>query len=128
MASDDTFTAEVPKDIEEHENFTNWEEEVDGSQLTKIEAARAKIENEGLVTSAKSLEDGLFEKKWRNGLRVYFAVVQDEEGRKTLLLLGSGKGKEQDKAIKKSRKALADYKVVEENIKYDPNKKKKEDS
>lgn len=123
MASDDTFTAEVPQEVEEHENFDKWEDKIDGSQLTRIEAAKDKIENEGLITNAKNLKDGLYEKKWRNGLRLYFAVVEDEEGKKTLLLLGSGKDKEQDKAIKKSRKALEDYQVVKEDIKYNPNKK-----
>lgn len=123
MASDDTFTAEVPQEVEEHENFDKWEDKIDGSQLTRIEAAKDKIENEGLITNAKNLKDGLYEKKWRNGLRLYFAVVEDEEGKKTLLLLGSGKDKEQDKAIKKSRKALEDYQVVKEDIKYSPNKK-----
>ena len=123
MASDDTFTAEVPQEVEEHENFDKWEDKIDGSQLTRIEAAKDKIESEGLITNAKDLKDGLYEKKWRNGLRLYFAVVEDEEGKKTLLLLGSGKNKEQDKAIKKSRKALEDYQVVKEDIKYNPNKK-----
>lgn len=123
MASDDTFTAEVPQEVEEHENFDKWEDKIDGSQLTRIEAAKDKIESEGLITNAKDLKDGLYEKKWRNGLRLYFAVVEDEEGKKTLLLLGSGKDKEQNKAIKKSRKALEDYQVVKEDIKYNPNKK-----
>lgn len=123
MASDDTFTAEVPQDVVEHENFDKWEDKIDGSQLTRIEAAKDKIESEGLITNAKDLKDGLYEKKWRNGLRLYFAVVEDEEGKKTLLLLGSGKDKEQDKAIKKSRKALENYEVVKEDIKYNPNKK-----
>ena len=85
MASDDTFTAEVPTEIEEHENFDKWEEKIDGTLLTKIEAAREKIQNSGHVTNTKDLKDGLYEKKWggRSGLRLYFAIVEDEEGRKS---------------------------------------------
>jgi len=123
MASDDTFTAQVPQEIEEHENFDKWEDRIDGSQLTRIEAAKSTIEKEGLITNAKDLKDGLFEKKWRNGLRLYFALVKDVKGKKTLLLLGSGKDKEQTKAIKKSKKALENYELVKEDIKYNPNKK-----
>lgn len=123
MASDDTFTAEVPREVLEHENFGKWEDKIDGSQLTRIESTKDKIENAGLITNAKDLKDGLYEKKWKNGLRLYFAVVEDEKGKKTLLLLGSGKDKEQDKAIRKSRRALEDYQVVKEDIKYNPSKK-----
>ena len=123
MASDDTFTAEVPKEVEEHGNFNKWEDKIDGSQLIKIEAAKEKIVNEGLVTNAKDLKDGLYEKKWKSGLRLYFAVIEKEKGRKTLLLLGSGKDKEQDKAIRKSKKALEEYQVVKEDIKYNSSKK-----
>jgi putative component of toxin-antitoxin plasmid stabilization module len=120
MASDDTFTAVVPREVEEDVNYVDWEP--DGSQATRIEAARAKIENDGLVTSAKDLKDGLYEKKWGNGLRLYFAVIEKEGGRKTLLLLGSGKGNDQDKAIKKAKDSLKNYRVVTENIKYDSSK------
>lgn len=118
MASDDTFTAEVPKAIEEDPNYVDWEDDVDGSQVTRIEAAKEKIKNEGLVTSTKDLKDGLYEKKWGSGLRLYFAVIEKEDGKKTLLLLGSGKGQDQNKAINKAKATLKNYKVVKENIKY----------
>ena len=118
MASNDTFTAEVPKEIEEDPAFTEWENDTDGSLLLKVEAARTKVENEGVITSAKDLTDGLYEKKWKSGLRLYFAVV-DKNGKKTLLLLGSGKGKDQDKAIKKAHEILKGYVVIKESIKKD---------
>jgi putative addiction module killer protein len=111
MASNDTFTAEVPKEIEEDPAFKEWREKVDGSHDVKIEAAIEKIKNEGVVTSAKDLQDGLYEKKWNSGLRLYFAVIEKANGKKTLLILGSGKGKEQDRAIKESKKILKGYQV-----------------
>jgi hypothetical protein len=64
MSSRDTFTAEVPREIEKDESFKDWEDDLDGSLLIKLEAAIEKIENEGVVTSAKDLGEGLYEKKW----------------------------------------------------------------
>lgn len=116
MASKDTFTAEVPKRILETDEYKDWKDQLDGSQDTKIEAAREKIESEGVVTSAKSLGDGLHEKKWASGLRLYFAIVKDENGQAALLVLGSGKGREQDKAIKNSKKFLKKYTVYQGSI------------
>lgn len=116
MASKDTFTAEVPKETEEHPDFKDWIAATDGSQLKKIEAALKSIRNSGIVTSAKDLGDGLYEKKWKSGLRLYFAVVENE-GKKTLLVVGSRKGKGQKAAIKKSKSILVNYNVSRENIK-----------
>lgn len=115
MSSRDTFTAEVPKEIEEDQAYIDWEADLDGSLYNKVEAAREKIESDGIITSAKDLGDGLYEKKWNSGLRLYFAVIE-KEGRKTLLLLGSGKGRDQDRAIEQSKKKLSSYTVVRESI------------
>jgi putative component of toxin-antitoxin plasmid stabilization module len=117
MASDDTFTAEVPKEVIETDAYRAWADAITGTDLEKAEAAIEKIENEGVITSAKSLEDGLYEKKWKSGLRLYFAVVKGEKGKNTLLVLGSGKGAAQNKAIKESRKLLETYTVVPGSIK-----------
>jgi hypothetical protein len=65
MASDDTFTAVVPKDIEVHTNFDKWEDKIDGSLLSRVEAAKEKIKTQGLVTNTKDLSCGLYEKKWK---------------------------------------------------------------
>lgn len=89
---------------------------MDGYHSIKVDAAREKIAAEGVITSAKSLGDGLYEKKWQSGLRLYFAVVKDSDDKATLLLLGSGKGKDQDKAIKKTRDILQGYIVNKKNI------------
>jgi putative component of toxin-antitoxin plasmid stabilization module len=117
MASDDIFNAGVPKEVEEDAEFVDWSDDIDGSQLILIEAAKEKIKNLGVVSSTKDLQDGLYEKKWKNGLRLYFAVIENSKGQRTLLLLGSGKGLEQDKAIRKSREILKKYKVVKTSIK-----------
>ncbi|MBT3984560.1 MAG: hypothetical protein HOE90_24600 [Bacteriovoracaceae bacterium] len=117
MASKDTFTAEVPKEFETTDEYTKWKEAIDGSLKDYVEAAESKIENDGLITNAKKLENGLYERKWKNGLRVYFSVVIKDE-QKTLLILGSGKGKEQAKAIKQCEKILEEYNVYTGEIKF----------
>lgn len=117
MSSDDVFIALVPKAIEETEEFIKWSADIDGRLLILIEAAKEKIKSFGIVSNTKNLQNGLYEKKWKNGLRLYFAVIEDHSGKETLLILGSGKGKEQDKAIIKSREILKNYKVVKTNLK-----------
>lgn len=115
MSSKDTFTAEVPKEIIEDAAYTDWEDGLDGSLQPRVQAARDLIENEGTVTSVKDLGDGLYEKKWNSGLRLYFSVVEFS-GQKTLLLLGSGKGRDQDKAISTAKKNLSSYTVTRTSI------------
>lgn len=117
MVSAHTFTAVVPKEIEEAPGYVDWEDSVDGSQFRKIEIAKTQIIREGLVSNTKNLGHGLYEKKWNNGLRLYFAIILQYDGSKTLLLLGSGKGREQGIAIRRAYEVLSDYKVVRENIK-----------
>ena len=113
----DTFTAEVPKEIEEHSDYLDWMENLDGTQEIKVMAALEKIESEGLITSVKKLDEGLFEKKWNSGLRLYFSVIERADKTKTLLLLGSGKGREQNKAINRAKESLKNYKVFKDDIK-----------
>ncbi len=114
----DTFTANVPKTVIEHPDFSMWLEDLDGSQSIKIVAAISKIESEGLVTSTKNLGEGLYEKKWVSGLRLYFAVIE-LRGKKTLLLLGSGKGFDQNRSIMRARASLSLYEVCKEKLKRD---------
>lgn len=114
MGFNDTFTAVVPQEIIEDPSFAEWEDELDGSLFPRVEAALITIATQGLVTSVKDLSHGLYEKKWNSGLRLYFAVVQ-RNGKKTLLLLGSGKG-DQSKAIVKARQVLSAYNVITESI------------
>ncbi len=115
MSSKDTFTAMVPKELIEDEVYMKWEDDLDGSLLLRVQAARDTIEADGIITNVKDLGEGLYEKKWNSGLRLYFAIVE-RSGRKTLILLGSGKGKEQDRAISTAKQSLIKYSVVRENI------------
>jgi len=122
VVSGDTFTAEVPREIKEHDNFKKWLENTDNTQLIRVGAFKEKILSQGLVTNAKNLKDGLYERKWKSGLRVYFAIIQEADGRKTLILLGSGKDREQYKSILVAKNELKKYRVVKEDIKFNPGK------
>lgn len=113
----DTVTVEVPTEYIETEEFKKWRESLDKSNSPKIDTMIDKLSDVGVITNSKALPDGLYEKKYTNGLRVYFAVII-KDGKKTLLLLGSGKGKEQQKAIKSSEKELADYEVFKGDISF----------
>ena len=128
MAADDSFVAEVPKEVVEHEDFVKGADETDGSLLTRIESAVSTIKCDGVIPNAKSLGDGLYERKWKNGLRMFFAVVEigdRERKQQTLLILGSGKDRGQQKAIDRSKENLKRYSVFLGSIKLGDRKEEK---
>lgn len=49
MSSKDAFTAEVPKDIIEDEVYTKWEDDLDGSLLPRVLAARATCQSYSII-------------------------------------------------------------------------------
>lgn len=106
MVSLDTFTAAVPRRIIETTDFLAWKRKLDGGCVLRLEAVDERIQADGIITGVKSLGDGLYERKWASGLRLYFAVVYDSSERAVLFLLGSGKGLEQNRAIIKARQNL----------------------
>lgn len=109
MGSPDTFIVKVPTAVVEGEDFQEWLVEAEVDQFDKVQSMIDRIEYEGVITSVKDLGLGLYEKKWATGLRVYFAVVHDNQW--TLLILGSGKGHHQSKAIMRSRKLMMGYQI-----------------
>ena len=65
-----------------------------------------RIRHNGHFGDAKGLGEGLFELRWKNGLRVYFSYVVDMNGRAILMLLGGDKDG-QNRDIRKARNILA---------------------
>lgn len=113
MASKDTYSASVPKEIEKANEFVDWyDNHMDGSYRSRVDAMEAAILENGAITNVKDLGNGLYEKKWNNGLRVYFSAVV-KNGNKTLLIIGGNKNN-QDSDIAEARKTLARHKVVSE--------------
>ena len=119
MASKDTFVAEVPKKILYATEYIEWSLILDGSFDLKIMSVIERIESDGIITNVKNLSGGLYEKKWHSGLRLYFAVINLSAEKSTLLVIGSGKGKEQERAIGHARKILKFYDVSLDSIKKD---------
>ena len=116
MSLREVFTAEVPLDIIETKEFSEWAENLEGSDLDRLEAAIEKIELFGIITNSKSLGDGLYEKKWKNGLRMYFSVILGDARGETLLLLGSRKGRQQERAVAECRQMLRCFRVYKGSI------------
>ena len=110
MVSFDTFTADVPKDLLKDPQYQIWEDSIDQSVYIKIMAALKLIEDEGIITGVKYLGQGLYEKKWSSGLRLFFSVVEMND-QKTLLILGANKNS-QNRAIRLSRKILKQYRTI----------------
>ncbi len=103
--------------IRESSLFTEWAEELEGNDLLRSESAIEKILSLGVVTSSKNLGAGLYEKKWKSGLRFYFSVILSGDDRSTLLLLGSLKGRLQERAIAECRRQLRFLNVFNGDIK-----------
>lgn len=64
-----------------------------------------KIETDGHFGVHKDIGDSVFELKWGNGRRIYYALVPEDN---VLILLGGNKNG-QDKDIKKAKKLLHKY-------------------
>ena len=62
----------------------------------------------GILLRSKSLDSnyGLYEFKWDSGLRVYYAFIEDSEGRLMLLLIGGNKNS-QESVITEAKKIIA---------------------
>lgn len=87
------------------EEFSDW---LDGESLksqVQIEKRISNIELDGHFGTTKELGDMVFELKWKNGRRVYFSYLIEED---ILLLLGGNKNG-QSKDIVQAKKILKRY-------------------
>lgn len=87
--------------------FEDWFEKLSLKEKLQVEARLIYIEKYGHFGDAKNLGDLLFELRWRNGRRIYFTKILDEEGNAVLLLLGGNKNS-QKKDIVAARKMIGD--------------------
>lgn len=91
--------------LSDTEEFSDWLKEQTAKAQVQIENRLSKIETEGYFGDHKDLEDELWELKWKNGRRIYFAFIPEQQ---ILLLLGGNKnGQNQD--ITYARKILRKY-------------------
>ena len=89
--------------IEVTPEFNKWFEKQPEKAKAQIDARLKNIELHNYFGDHKSLDEGLLELRWRNGRRVYYALVLKEE--LTLVLIGGLKNA-QKKDIQKARKIL----------------------
>jgi putative addiction module killer protein len=83
--------------------FEEWIKEQTEKSKAQIDARLKNIEVYNYFGDHKSLGDNLLELRWKNGRRVYYALILKDE--LTLILLGGFKNAQQ-KDIKKARKIL----------------------
>ena len=87
--------------------FLEWFEKLDGQRQASVRRRLRAAEEHNHLGDCSSLRGGLHEMRLagRQGLRVYFANI---EGAIVLLLGGSGKS-DQQRAIKRARERLRDF-------------------
>ncbi len=87
--------------------FVEWFEKLDGRRQASVRRRLRAIEEHDHLGDCSSLRGGLYEMRLagRIGLRVYFANI---DGAIVLLLGGSGKS-DQQRAIKRARERLKDF-------------------
>ena len=93
--------------IQKTPEYQKWiDKELARSQVL-IEARLSMIEFNGHFGDHRSLDDGVWELKWVNGRRIYYAYIPKQ---KILLLLGGNKNG-QKKDVIKAKKIFKKYQV-----------------
>jgi putative addiction module killer protein len=82
--------------------FDDWFEDQNAKIQGLVRSRFSRIELNGYFGETNHLGDGLFELKWKSGLRVYYAFLAKE---KIIVILGGTKNG-QDKDIKKAKKFI----------------------
>ncbi len=85
--------------------FEKWLSEQPLKSKLQIEARLLHIVCDGYFGTCKFLTDHVWELKWANGRRIYYAFIAEYN---ILLLLGGNKNG-QDKDITKAKKILSKY-------------------
>ena len=83
--------------------FTVWINSLGSKLRALVDARLDRIVHNSHFGDMKSLGEGLFELRWKNGTRVYFSFVASTDGRMALMLLGGDKNG-QNRDIAKARK------------------------
>lgn len=83
--------------------YDEWFEKCSDKEKAQIASRLEKIAKYGHFGNIRDLEDDLWELKWKNGRRIYYAYIEELN---ILILLGVNKNG-QDKDITRARKILA---------------------
>lgn len=93
------------------EEFKDWFSNEPLKSQTQIDKRIANIQTDGHFGTINDVGSGVVELKWKNGRRVYYAYLEEEdvlEEESVLLLLGGNKNG-QNYDIKKAQKILNEY-------------------
>lgn len=85
--------------------YQSWLDKQTLKTQAQIAERFSKIELDGYFGEYKSLNDGVWELKWKNGRRIYYAYIEELN---ILILLGGNKNG-QNKDITLSRKIFKKY-------------------
>lgn len=88
-------------------DFETWYESQSLKIQTLIDGRLERISEHQHFGDVKYLFDGLHELRWKNGLRLYFTININIDGKLIIILLGGNKNS-QKKDIHKCRKLLKD--------------------
>ena len=91
--------------VHQTEEFKKWLKKTDNTNEAKIRAGARKIEIDGNFGDHKYLSDGIWELRWKFGLRVYYGILDLE-----IVLLTHGGFKDgQKRDIEKAKKIIKKY-------------------
>ena len=96
-----------PVILETTEKYEKWHESLDEQTKYFVENRLYRLEN-GNIGQHRELGEGLFELKWRSGIRVYCGRIDN----RVVLLWGGSKSK-QNRDIKRAKSYWGDYRQKE---------------
>ena len=81
--------------------YDDWLEEQSAKSQVQVRQRISHIQDDGYFGDHKNVDDEVWELRWKNGRRIYYACILDK---KILLLLGGNKNG-QDKDIRQAKKS-----------------------
>ena len=85
------------------DEFLEWLESLGNKRRVLVDSRLDRIMESGHFGDLKQLGGGLYELRWKNGIRVYFSFLAGDGGRIVLMLWGGDKNG-QDRDIVKARR------------------------
>lgn len=92
--------------VETTAEFDEWQDGLGPKLDALLEDRLDRIREHDHFGDSRALGSGLFELRWKSGIRAYFGYVTDENGNAVLMLLGGDKDG-QSRDIRKARTILA---------------------
>jgi len=87
--------------VHRSKNYKKWYKNLSCVEKGMVDTRVDTYLKHGLLINSKSLDVsyGLYEFKWKSGLRVYYSFIEDASGRLMLLLLGGNKNSQDEDIV-----------------------------